>query len=151
MWVRYLLRQESHTPRTFLGKKMMRQKKAWIRIVEAFIAVTLIMIVMLSIYSFSPKKNNGEEIEKIIESVLDEISNNNHLRQDVLNENVFELEQFVSERIPRIMNFTIKICQIEDVCGLSQYHKNVYARERIISSTLQQYSPKKIKLFAWEK
>lgn len=128
---------------------MMKNKRGWIRIVEAFIAIMLIMAVLLSIYSISVKDNDN--IVKLIDTILDEIANNNQLRQDVLTGNSENLNEFVRQRIPNVMNFTIKICEIEDVCNLPEYKPDVYARERIISSTLKEYGPKKIKIFAWEK
>jgi len=55
------------------------------------------------------------------------------------------------KQIPADLNFTARICNIDDICGLDSYRKEVYAKERIISSTLKEYSPKKIRLFVWEK
>lgn len=134
------------------GKMMkIRGKRGWIRIVEAFIAVTLIMVVMLSIYSSKPAKNNGEEIGKIMDATLDEIANNNQLRQDVLDNRTENINFFVSERIPKIMNYEIRICEVEDICNLPAYIPEVYAKERIISSTLKEYNVTKLKLFVWEK
>jgi hypothetical protein len=128
---------------------MMRNKRGWIRIVEAFIAVTLITAVLLSIYVKQPAPKNND-IEKIMDATLDEIVNNNHLRQDVLNNQLGNINLFVDERMPSVVNYTLKICPLNDVCNLDEYHDNMFAKERIVSSTLEEYSPMKIKLFVWE-
>jgi len=131
--------------------KEIRGKRGWIRIVEAFIAIVLIMTVMLGMYSSKPAKNNSEEIEKIMDATLDEIANNNQLRQDVLDNRQENITLFIKERIPPILNFTVRICDLNDICNLDAYKPDVYAKERIISSTLHEYDPKKIKIFVWEK
>jgi len=129
---------------------MKMNKKGWIRIVEAFIAVILILIVLLSIRSMQKTSGNNDNLEKVIDAILDEIANNNNLRQNVLSGNLNSLNEFVADRIPNILEFKIQICGIEDICNLPEYKPEVYARERIISSTLSEYNPKKIKIFVWE-
>ena len=128
----------------------MRNKKAWIRIVEAFLAVMLITIVLLSIYS-SPAKKNNQDIEKTIDAALDEIANNNQMRQEILENKTDNISVFLSERLPKVMNYSVNICNVTDVCNLPSYRPEVYARERIISSVFTEYSPRKIKVFVWEK
>lgn len=128
----------------------MKNKKGWLRIVEAFIAIILITGVMLSIYSVR-KVSSGNEIVKIQDAILNEISQSENLRNDVINSHISSLNAFVEERIPSILEFSIKICEVDDVCNLDEYRKDTYVRERVISSTLEEYSPKKIKLFVWEK
>lgn len=128
----------------------MKGKKAWIRIVEAFIAAMLILIILLSLYSRPASQKSLEEIEKIIDASLNEVVNDNQLRQDILNNQTDDIKLFLRDRIPDIMNFSVKICDVEDVCSLDVFHEEVIARERIVSSTLQEYSPKKIRIFVWE-
>jgi len=126
-------------------------KNGWIKIVEAFIAIILIAAVMLTIYTRQPARSMNEEIIKIEDSVLNEISQNEVLRQDVLDNNEASISLFIQSKIPANLNFTAKICEVNDICGLDVYKKEVYAREKIISSTLTEYSPKKVRLFMWEK
>ena len=128
---------------------MMKSKRGWIRIVEAFIAIMLIMAVLMSIYSKQPEKRSND-IDKMMSSILDEIVNENSLRQDIIGNKTEDINLFVSERIPRILNFTVRICKVEDICSLDVYHENVYAQERILSSTIQTYNVTKLKLFVWE-
>lgn len=131
--------------------KMMKNKKGWIKIVEAFMAVIILASVMLTIYAKQPTRTMNQEIIKIEDSILNEISQNEVLRQNVLDENEISITLFIQSKIPVNLNFTARICQIDDICGLDVYRKEVYARERIISSTLKEFAPKKLRLFVWEK
>ena len=126
-------------------------KKGWMKIVEAFIAILLVSAILLTVYVRQPKNVVNEEIANIEDSVLNEIAGNALFRQDILDDKTEDIMAFLDSRIPGNLNYTIKICAIEDICGLDVYQKEVYAKERIISSTLTEYSPKKIKLFVWEK
>jgi len=130
---------------------MVMNKKGWIKIVEAFMAIMIIAAVMLTIYTRQPERSVNQEIIKIEDSILDEISQNNIMRQKILDGDNASSMFFVQARIPDNLNFSVKICNVDDICGIETYRKEVYARERIISSTLKQYSPKKIRLFMWEK
>jgi len=135
-----------------LGKiKMMKNKKGWIKIVEAFMAIIILASVMLTIYAKQPTRTMNQEVIKIEDSILNEISQNEILRQNVLDGNEASINLFVQSKIPANLNFTARICGVDDICGLDVYRKEVYARERIVSSTLTEYSPKKVRLFAWEK
>ena len=126
-------------------------KKGWIKIVEAFMAVMILASVMLTIYVKQPTRTMNQEIIKIEDSILNEISQNEVLRQNVLDENETSISLFIQSKIPANLNFTARICGVEDICGLDVYRKEVYARERIISSTLKEFAPKKLRLFMWEK
>lgn len=129
---------------------MIKNKKGWIKIVEAFIAIILIASILLTIYA-KPQRISNEEILKIEDSLLNEISQNEILRRDVMNSSNESIASFIQSRIPGNLNFIVKICSVDDVCGLDLYRKEVYSRERIISSSLQEYEPKKLKIFMWEK
>ena len=134
--------------------KIKNNKKGWIKIVEAFMAIIILSAVMLTIYAKQPTRTMNQEIIKIEDSILNEISQNTMLRQKVLDNDassITVLNSFIQAKIPANLNFTARICSVDDICGLDVYRKEVYARERIISSTLMKYSPKKLRLFMWEK
>lgn len=129
----------------------MKGKKGWLRIAEAFIAIALIASVLAVLYTRTienPKQR--EEIYKLHGAILDEISLDQRLRQDVLDSKNESIENFVSTRTPAGFNFTVRICDIDDICGLQFYREEIFSSERIISSTLQDYHPKKVKIFMWQ-
>jgi len=127
------------------------RKKGWIKIAEAFIAVILIAGFFLLIYSRQINKTSKDEIIKIEDSLLDEIVGNENFRNEILNNNSDNIEEFIITKIPVGLNFTIRICEVDEICNLNWYIKEIYVRERIVSSTLHEYKPKKLKLFVWEK
>jgi hypothetical protein len=104
----------------------------------------------LTIYS-RQHAGNSVEVLKIQDAVLDEIANNEALRTNILANESANVNIFIEERMPSVLDFKVMICNLEEICNLPEYRQEVSARERIISSTLQEYSPKKIKLFVWEK
>ncbi len=135
---------------------MMRNKKAWLRIVEAFIAILIITSVLLVVVQNFPKEDKSEEIHKMQRLILEQISLNDSLRKEILdydeidNPDKEDTEAFINEIKPAYWNFEVRICEIEGICSTSEYiEKEVYADEIFISSTLQQYNPKKLKLFVW--
>jgi hypothetical protein len=137
---------------------MMNNKKAWLRIVEAVVAVILITGAVLIVIS---AKNNAEQkdtereyIYLIQTSILNEISRNNTLRGCVISpeKNTTELEKFVSSRIPSYLNFSLKICAISEPCNFDKnLAKSVYAEDVLISSNITFYNPQILKFFVWKK
>ncbi len=131
-------------------QSLLSNKKGWLRIAEAFIAILLISVIFSAVYSQQKIKKSNINILTIEDGLLNEIANNKQLREEIIKNEAGNATRFVGERVSGL-NFAIKICEVEDICTLNSYVPEVYARERIISSTLIQYSPKKIKLFMWEK
>lgn len=142
----------------------MVNKKGWIRIVEASIAVVIILSVLFVVY------NNQRQSINLVDEIaplLDEIAQNVSFREKIINydttkdENygsnkilLDELNSFLSNRLNlNYINFTVKVCDPESVCGLEKYPEDasddLFVDERIISSTLSEYNPKKIKVFLW--
>ena len=128
--------------------------KGWIRILEAFIAVTILAGFFTFVY-VSNVRNESQinEIYNLQKVILDEIADNIELRNKVLDNNLDDVKNFVEERVPPSFNFEVKICNIEDICQLSFYVEEVFSSERIISTTLnrQNVNPKKVKIFMWRK
>ena len=128
----------------------MQNKRGWIKIVEAFLALMIITIVLLSAYSVT-KQENTSSVYRIEDSVLDSIVQDSVMREAVLHSDVAAVNGTVAGKLSSVFGFEVLICNPEDICNLPAYKKDVYARERIVSSTLDEYSPKKLKLFVWEK
>jgi len=127
---------------------IIKTKKGWLRIVEAFIAVALIASVLVVLYVRNmPSRSN--DICKLTETVLEEIASDAVLRSSVLSLDNPEIRDFVASRTPQGFNSTTRICNVTDICGLQFYKENVCARERVISSNLTAYRPIKIKIFVW--
>ena len=129
---------------------MVKNKKAWLRIVEAVMAVVIILSVVIVLYGKNIEKpEKSDFIYSQQEIILTEISENPELRNAVITGNTLLIESFVNQRKPSGFNYSLRICSLDDVCGFNEYKKEIFSSERIISSTLQDYAPKKLKLFTW--
>jgi len=133
---------------------MMKNKKGWLRIVEAFIAVLIIASVLIVLALRVPKQDTGESIHELQRHILTQISSDNSLRGEILDpaEEKTNTKNFIEENLPNYWNFTMLVCEVDEVCGMPLYvKKEIYADEILITSTLQDYNPKKLKLFVWGK
>lgn len=132
----------------------MRKKdiKAWLRIVEAFIAVLIVMGVVLVVLSKqSPGANISEGIYEKQRHILNIISKNDSLRAFVLTGNNAEINNAISNMVPITWNYATEICELDSICNSvsTPNDKEVYTTEIVITSTLTQYSPKKLRFFVW--
>ena len=131
---------------------MIKNKKAWVRILEAFIAVTIIAGFFTYIYVSRvqpPRETN--EVYKTQKALLGLIAENTTLRNQVLEKNESEVRNFLKDKIAPSFEFNVRICELEEICSLDSYKKEVSAADTVISSNLSIYSPKKLKLFMWVK
>lgn len=120
---------------------------------EAIIAIALIAGVVLFIYVKnvdSPQRTT--EIYKFQQELLEQIASDDSLRQEILQDRYENVNIFIISRMIAGFDYTIRICSINDICGYTgEYIPEIYSSERVISSTLQKYEPKKIKIFMWSK
>lgn len=131
---------------------MRRDKKAWLKILEVFIAIALIFSVTLIVYSKTNKTIDKEvEIKRIQRAILQEISYNDALRKAVLANHTDEVRDFIRSRMHPSLGFDITICDLNDICNIYIQGKDVYVDETVISSSLDTYGPKKLRLFVWKK
>lgn len=133
-------------------------KKAWLRIFEAFIAIMFIFGVMLVIVSKQKiEPNTGDELLKLQKNILDSLTRDEAIRGDVLNSNAININNKISLMIPSGINYTVSICDSGVVCPLNSSlvsvdtlsSKEIYSSEVLILSNSTSFSGKKLKLFFW--
>ncbi|OGJ13283.1 hypothetical protein A3K82_01855 [Candidatus Pacearchaeota archaeon RBG_19FT_COMBO_34_9] len=142
-----------------------RNRKAWIEIVEAFVAVLLVAGVLLIIIGRGA--TGGKDIASNVYyteiSILREIQRNDSMREDILTAQVpVEWEEAgfpesvknkIAERTPTYLECIGKICEIDDICSLTEKkEQDVYAQAAVISPTIgggEVY--RKLNLFCWTK
>lgn len=138
----------------------MRGKIGFLRIVEAFIAILIIAGVLGFIYLEKIQGPREEELVfEHIRLILKEISNNPDLRRAVLASDNFSLEGNISEIIPLQYDFDFRICNLNEACGIENpeefIDREVYSDEVSVAIDLdslgEEFNPKKIRLFVWEK
>ena len=144
---------------------MLKNKRGWIRIVEAFVAVLLIMGVVLVLFGkgYFVGGNDDEEIYDLETGILRTIETNQELRNAILIVNLVpvedshvlfppEVSDVIQGRVPAYLECAAKICLPERICNLDKtVEKDVYAREVLIAANLEIYEPKQLKLFCWRK
>lgn len=133
----------------------MVNKKGWLRIFEASIAVIIIIAVLFSI---GKNSNYNYSSDNYVESVIDEIVKSDELRQKILNEDNVEneIEAIISGRVGiEGINYRVRICNINEICSLDreiEESKEIHSFERIISAYYNNeiFSPKKAKVYIWK-
>ena len=145
---------------------LMRNRKGWLKIVEAFIAILLVASVALIVINRNAgsKDISGRIYEAEI-SILREIQLNNTMRSLILattpgvesdNENFPGIiKTKIIERTPNYLRCKGKICASSESCFLSNTGdiKEIYAQSVIITVAPDsgEYVPKQLKLFCWQK
>lgn len=130
----------------------MKDKKAWLRVMEAVIAILIIMGVVIFITSsYAPKKDISVIAYEKEKYILDLISKNYSLREDILKNDNLNINKTVYLMIPVSWDFETRICGIDDLCGgfRTPVNKEVYASEIVVTSVNTMYEPKKIRMFVW--
>lgn len=143
-------------------------KAGWMRIVEAFVAILLITVVVLIVIKQNQtgREDVSSKAYASMISILREIELDNSLRNEIINiqgSNIpVEWEEFnssapqtgtrITEKTPGYLECVGKICATNDICLLAQnQEKTIYAESAVISSNLQTYNPRLLKLFCWLK
>ncbi len=128
-----------------------------IRIIEASIAILIIFSAVLVISSKDNSSKNPN-FEKFAIDLLEEIAKNNSLREMIIlnsNQGKEQSKIFIQTRINNpLVGFEINVCEPDNLCALENFPsgvKEIFSAERLISSTIRNYDPKKIKVFLWLK
>jgi len=142
---------------------MVKNKRGWIRIIEAFFAVILIMGVVLVVVSKEPSLDeSSKKIYSEVNSILQAAELNQSLRGYILGiENVYlpmewvdldeNLKNFIGGQTPNYLDCSAKICEINVRCTSDQdTNADVYANSVGVYANKSVYSPKQLRLFCWE-
>jgi hypothetical protein len=134
-------------------------RRGFVRIVEASIAIILIITVLFLFFSRGREVEITDYSERARE-ILEEISRDSEMRENILDWQSglppSSVVNFVGGRIPEVyLEKEVIICNVGDICGLTSYvgEGNVFSAERVISYNIESAPgtvPKKIKLFIWE-
>lgn len=151
-----------------LVKNLISNKRGWIRIVEAFIAILLIAGVLLVVINqgYIGKRDISEQVYKVEIAILREVELDDGLRGDLLNlpEDIIPLEwqdfddngldkvkKKIVDRTPDYLDCVAKICALDEICygkGLPA-NKDIYSQSVAIVANLEKYSPRQLKMFCW--
>ena len=138
--------------RSIIEKKRMN-KKGIVRIIEAAIAVLLVLGFLIFIQGKTiPKLQYSTTLYKIQHQVLIEVESNQDLRTAILTDDISSVNDYIKYRLnPYPMNFSARICSIEDTCRCLSCPRNtdLYADSIIVSTNLTNYDIKKLSLVMW--
>ena len=142
--------------------KMIRKKnnKGWIRIAEAFIAVLIVLAAAIIVVGEGIQREDiSEKVYDIEIAILMEIQLNNTLRSEILDVSIplewggfpQEIKDKIIAKTPEWLECVAKICSPESTCLWGEEpEKNVYVQSVLITSTLDDFNPRQLKLFCWE-
>ena len=152
-------------------------KKGFLRIVEATIAILIILGALLVISS-QREVNTGADLTGTLRRLLEEIAKNQDLRNQITSYDLANCEtsyevcrteppnkevlgnisEFLDERINPAFDYSISICNAENICYFQESYpdaQEIYAAERIITSSLGGNDSddilRKIKIFLWRR
>ncbi len=144
-------------------------KKGWLKIVEASLAILIIIGVILFVLNKTNilREDISSRVYDTQLSILREIEHNDDFRQKILSiqntdlpikwndfqsEGLEDLQNKIKNRVPDYLICEAKICTPNDFCNIDDLQeKNIYSQAIIISATNVIYSPKQLKLFCWVK
>ncbi len=145
----------------------MVNKKAWIRIVEAFVAILLITGILLLVVNerFIERRDISLQIYTEEISILRKIELNKTARKEIVDPTISppvswdsfptNVKSTITDNTPNYLDCTAKICEISDTCVIdelsSEVEKNIYVKSIAIFADLTNYNPRQLKLFCWFK
>jgi hypothetical protein len=153
----------------------MRNKRGWIRILEATIAVMIVSSVLIVVYSKQVDRGESETdfFYGVQQGLLADIWSRNDLRLNVLNTvednsgdgNFVVLDNHIAGKVSDSFGYLLRVCELggdidgcamDDGTYIATLDKSVFVEEVVISSELgsgegaQIYNPKRVRLFMWE-
>ena len=149
-----------------MGIKIEKEKRGWIRIVEAMIAIILIAAVVLIAISQSQRLNPdiSEKVYTAENSMLTQVQLNSSARAEILNVSGSGLPllwsgfpsllpntwEIINQSTLGSMQCEGQICLTSDPCLLGNPPgKTIYAQSVIIAANLTVYNPRLLKVFCW--
>jgi|SRR3989338_2309731 len=131
--------------------KNKKDRKAWLRIIEAFIACLIVIGGVLIILSNQNKTDLTDSVYGRQRAILEILSKNESLRNSILARDNSEINPAILKMIPSSWNFSTSLCDIEKACGnqFTLINKEVYSTEIIIISNLSYYNATKLRFFVW--
>lgn len=143
-----------------------KNRRGWVRIVEAFVSILLIISVFLIIlggWDIGETDTSSVIYETEI-AVLREIQLDKSLREEILDLETLPVNwddvdfplgvrEKIEERKPDYLKCEAKICGLGSSCELENYEeKDVYVQSVLITVSPTQvsvFSPRQLKLFCW--
>ncbi len=136
---------------------IMHNKRGWIKIIEAFIAILLVAGVLLFVINkgYVGKRDISGRVYEAQVAILREIELEEGLRTQILNANLGGVVpqavlDKIEQRKPDYLTCDGKICGLDAICELDSYiEKDIYAQSVAIVADKDNFEPRQLKLFCW--
>ena len=135
-----------------------RNKRGWIRIMEAVVAILIMASVLIVLYTNNtPQVSYAQYISDLQIRILDDVALSPELRNATLfsNETYIQplLNNSVFSKVPSNFDYALVVCSLTNSnCVFpNNLTQEVYVEDRIISSNLQNYNPKILRFFIWSR
>lgn len=150
---------------------MLRKKRGWIKIVEAFVAVLLIAGVLIFVYSkgYLGGPDISERVYEIEKNILRSVELNEQLRAEIIDTAKIVPLDVTENNFPKVyekiqtdlvnydyLSCVSRVCALNELCPLNPIpseakEKDIYSQQVAITATSQQYNPRQLKIFCWTK
>jgi len=142
---------------------ILKNKRGWLRILEATIAVLLVTGALGIVYSKQLARvepGPDEYILSLQEKILLDVAHNKTFRKASVSGDVDQflvVQDYAREVVPLNYNLSLQACSLNDPCKLSPgaytltVGKLVFAEDTIIATDIDSnYAPVRVRLFIWE-
>lgn len=135
----------------------MNNRRGWLRIVEATVAIVFVLSVLFVLYT-RERPTTSTILDERARSTLEEMALNASLRKAILEASDLsdeaQIATYARAYVPSYLSYELRVCAVDDVCGKSYYDSHeVFAAERIIAADVQSTAdptdPRKVRLFIW--
>jgi hypothetical protein len=119
-----------------------RNKKAIIRIIEAFIGVMIVFTVVLLIISRQRlEAARSDELVKLQKQVIDYIKVTESLRSQLLINNTAGVNDLLNRTVPSWINYSTRVCDVDKICSnpAGVIKQQVYASELLLTANRTYY------------
>ena len=132
-----------------------RNKRGWTSVIEVFVSILLITGIMVAVVNSNAiqKPKLSEQIYKEQALTLKIIQMDDEMRANVLkNELSQKINDTIKNTMPDYLKCEAKICVLNEGCNLDEIlEKDVFVKSVMITTNGEDYIPKELKLFCWEK
>lgn len=146
----------------------MIDKRGWIRIVEAFVAIMIISVALIYFSANKETYNISEEVYEKQKSLLNIMANNESLRNELIGVNIppngcvkidkddpYLFIELIKNTLPQTWEFIINICGINQISNEGiPADREIYISEGLITANYTDFPDnevRKIRFLVWGK
>ena len=132
---------------------MARNKKGYIRTLEAIVAILMLYIFITFLLSQNKPEEAAAPLDIVLsqESVLKEIQSSSYYRNCVLEKDVDCVDQLASSTLGKKYDYALAICTRTECQIPATPVKEVYVDSIVISSNITKFETTSVNLYVWRK